>query len=145
MSHPADFVDASTRHWDDAERLFKEKCWANADYLYGLSAECGLKAVMIVLGLKTDACGSPEELEYRKHVHELWEPFMVWTAGASERAEYVARLRLLPDEPFQDWSHHNRYANRCHFNETDVMPHSKAAQTVRDMVQHAVIMRGNQP
>ena len=49
MSHLADFHDAHLRHWQDAELLFRHDRWANADQLYGLSAECGLKAVMRLL------------------------------------------------------------------------------------------------
>lgn len=41
-----DFVDAHERHWRDAELLWQHQRWANADQLYGLSAECGLKALM---------------------------------------------------------------------------------------------------
>lgn len=44
MAHPADFPDAHARHWQDAERLAQAGRWANADQLYGYSAECGLKA-----------------------------------------------------------------------------------------------------
>lgn len=44
----SDFFNAHQRHWKDAELLYKEKRWANADHLYGLSAECGLKAVMVM-------------------------------------------------------------------------------------------------
>lgn len=45
MSRPAHFVDAHRRHWDDAELLLGNARWANADQMYGFSAECGLKAV----------------------------------------------------------------------------------------------------
>ena len=41
MPHPADFVDAHHRHRADAELLFEHHRWANADRLYGFSAECG--------------------------------------------------------------------------------------------------------
>ena len=48
-------------------------------------------------------------------------------------------LMLLPeDEPFADWSHHDRYANQGHFSEENVAPHQKAAREVRDMVQRLV-------
>ncbi|MDE0002871.1 MAG: hypothetical protein OXQ29_09265 [Rhodospirillaceae bacterium] len=41
MPHPADFLDAHRRHWCDAELLFNDSRWANADQMYGFSAECG--------------------------------------------------------------------------------------------------------
>ena len=60
MPHPADFHDAHRRHWQDAELLRKHGRWANADQLYGFSAECGLKAVMKALGMAVDSMGVPE-------------------------------------------------------------------------------------
>ncbi len=39
----ADFLDAHERHWQDAELLLTNQRLANADHLYGMSAECGLK------------------------------------------------------------------------------------------------------
>ncbi|WHF34964.1 hypothetical protein [Aeromonas salmonicida] len=44
----ADFLDAHARHWDDAESLLQAQRWANADHLYGMAAECGLKQLMRV-------------------------------------------------------------------------------------------------
>ena len=40
-----DFLDAHMRHWTDAELLYAAQRWANADHLYGISAECGLKGL----------------------------------------------------------------------------------------------------
>ena len=75
--HPADFANAHFRHWEDAEFLFRAGRWANADQLYGLSAECGLKAVMVADGLSVDVAGSP----YRKHVNRLWGIFRAIVQG----------------------------------------------------------------
>ena len=72
MPHVADFADAHRRHWEDAESLFDCGHWANADHLYGLSAECGLKAVMRALGMQVDDEGAPIDKEHRKHIDELW-------------------------------------------------------------------------
>ena len=74
MPHPVDFVDAHRRHWADAELLFDHDRWANADQLYGFSAECGLKAVMRTLGMPVDTSGIPGP-EHRVHVQELWSIF----------------------------------------------------------------------
>ena len=51
MPYDTDFADAHRRHWEDAELLHDHGRWANADQLYGFSAECGLKAVMRILDL----------------------------------------------------------------------------------------------
>jgi hypothetical protein len=52
-----DYKNAACRHYEDAEILFKQLRWANADQLYGLAAECGLKAVMVGLGARTKSSG----------------------------------------------------------------------------------------
>ena len=132
MPHPADFVDAHCRHWADAELLFERGRWANADQLYGFSAECGLKAVMKTLGMLVDAAGTPQEREHRVHVRELWPIFGTFAAGR-RGARY---LRLVPDnDPFSDWSHHDRYAHGGHFDAGRVGSHREAARRVCGMVQ----------
>ena len=134
MAYPADFVDAHRRHWEDAELLFGQSHLANADQLYGFSAECGLKAVMKALGMGVDSMGIPLESEHRKHVQDLWNTFTTFVRGRSG-ARYIRMLP--PGSPFQDWSHHNRYAHHRHFTQGQVGPHRAAAANIEAMVQHA--------
>ena len=61
MIHSADYTDAHRRHWSDAQLLFRHARWANADQLYGFSAECGLRAVMRALGMPVETTGMPEK------------------------------------------------------------------------------------
>lgn len=133
MSHALDYTDSYSRHWEDAELLYGNERWANADQLYGFSAECGLKAVMVVLGMQVDDAG-PVEPKYRKHVQDLWPIFQQFAADRYG-SKYIP---LLPDgEPFSDWSHHDRYAHRENFDKTNVEPHREAAQEIRRMVEQA--------
>ena len=81
MSHPADFHDAHLRHWQDAELLFRHDRWANADQLYGLSAECGLKAVMRLLEMPVGQHGVPTKREHRAHMPQLWAEFTAFVRG----------------------------------------------------------------
>ena len=134
MPRPADFADAHRRHREDADLLFDDARWPNADYLYGLSAECGLKAVMKAPGMQVDSAGMPEERSHRTHVRDLWPAFgaFAWDRGG---AHYVD---LLPDgEPFADWSHHDRYAHRGRFARQDILPHRDAAREIGRMVGRA--------
>ena len=133
MPHPSDFTDAHCRHLDDAELLFDRKRWANADQLYGFSAECGLKAVMTSLGMPVDATGTPTERGHRQHVQRIWPEFECFVTG-KKGASFLGRLPRA--EPFADWSHHDRYANQSHFKRANVELHRKAALAVRDMTQH---------
>ena len=127
-----DFADAQRRHWKDATVLFACERWANADYLYGLSAECGLKTIMVGEGMPVDETGKPRYREHRKHIHELWPIFREFIAGLGERTY----LRQLPsDKPFADWSHHDRYASRECFDRNRVDLHRKATRRIDNMVQ----------
>jgi len=132
---PVDFHNAHLRHWNDAELLRKHNRWANADQLYGFSAECGLKAVMQCLGMPTDKTGKPTERRNLKHVQDLWPQFRSF-----------ARLRsggrfsdMLPEKnPFADWSQDNRYANGKCFDSDSVDSRQRAAAQVCRMVRQAM-------
>ena len=134
MLPETDFTDAHKRHWEDAELLFARDRWANADHLYGLSAECGLKAVMVGLGMRVDESGAPREREHRQHIPELWPVFEDFARKRSKGAY----LTLLPNgKPFACWSINGRYANRRHFQSANVAPHQSAAGQVRRVVERA--------
>ena len=134
MSHPADFHDAHLRHWQDAELLFRHDRWANADQLYGLSAECGLKAVMRRLGMRVRSDGAPEQSKHRQHVDILWPEFRKFVRGRIG-GRY---LNLLPGgNPFASWSIGDRYAHRRHFDRAGVSPHRSAADGICKMVRRA--------
>ncbi len=134
--YPADFADAHRRHWEDAELLFEQRRWANADQLYGFSAECGLKAVMKSQGMPVDAGRAATEPP-RKHVQHLWPVFVDFIDGL----DAARRIGPLPErEPFSGWSHHNRYAHDRHFTEDSVAPHRHAARDVVLLVQHAMTL-----
>lgn len=135
MAQAADYGDAHLRHWEDAELLFNDDRWANADQLYGFSAECGLKALMRALGgMPVDATGKPTSTKHLKHIREFWPVFSTFAHGPLG-ARYVP---LLPNgTPFDDWSVDDRYADRCHFQKAGVEPHRTAARDVHHMVQFA--------
>lgn len=129
MVYPADFPNAHVRHWRDAELLFRSGRWANADQLYGFSAECGLKAVMVASGMPVDPeTGKPTRSRHRKHIHELWGTFRSFVQGRPTGG----LLHHLPEpNPFTAWSHHNRYAGSHHFDGQAISPHRTAAHLVR--------------
>lgn len=139
-TNPADFVDAHGRHWEDAEALLGLHRRANADQLYGFSAECGLEAVMEALGMNVDATtGIPSDKAHRTHVQHLWSAFRTFTSSR-KGAIY---LSMLPNgSPFADWSHHDRYAHRSYCCERDVRSHRAAARQIRPMVQHLQQSKG---
>ena len=138
LPHAVDFTDAHRRHLEDAELLFERQRWANADHLYGLSAECGLKAVMLSLDMNVDASGTPSERRHRRHMPELWPVFEDF-AGERGGGAYLASLS--DGESFADWSINHRYANRRHFQSANVTPHHDAARRVADVVRRVELER----
>lgn len=93
--------------------LFREQRWANADQLYGFSAECGLKTIMRAHGMAVDGKGVPQRREHRTHIQDLWPVFGTF-ARQWQLPRYLAQLPT--GTPFADWSHHDRYAHRTHFD-----------------------------
>ncbi len=131
---PADFVNAHGRHWEDAEYLYADSRWANADHLYGVSAECGLKAIMKALKMPVDQSGSPTIREYRTHVDQLWPAFRRFLAGRNG-TRYVS---FVPrSNPFNNWSITDRYLSASHFSQQQVKPHKSAAARIVKMIKQA--------
>ena len=130
---PDDYADAHDRHWTDAERLFACPAWANADHLYGLSAECGLKAVLESEGQIIDSL-------YKHHVDRLWPAFVSFAQGRTG----ATHLSMLPPAtPFHDWRVGQRYAHHKNFGQAYVEPHRNAARAVRAMFQ--LVTQGGRP
>ena len=131
-----DFADAHRRHLEDADLLFENARWANADHLYGLSVECGLKAIMQQLGMDVDdVSGAPREREHRQHMPGLWPVFMDFV----DRRRDMPVARTIPDgERFGDWSIHDRYAHRKWFQRDNVETHRREAQEIFEMVERMI-------
>lgn len=129
---PADFQDACDRHWDDGECLLAKGQLANADQLFGLAAECGLKHTMLRLGMNVDSEGVPTEKAHRVHIDRLWETFHAF-ANDRNGARYASYLPA--NNPFSKWSIHNRYAHRRHFTNDTVGAHRDGAKSVRDLLR----------
>jgi len=127
-----DFLDAHLRHWDDAELLKSAARLANADQLYGLSAECGLKRLMIHFGMPMHHSGSPSETQDKRHADQIWDRYESYRSGAQHTG-----YALPPSNPFSNWSIHQRYASRADFNEARVMGHRQGAETVKQLVSTA--------
>jgi hypothetical protein len=129
---PTDFLDAMERHWHDAELLFHESPprLANADQLYGLSAECGLKALMAKGGMDI-VNNSDHKSKYKKHVNATWSHFNDFRQGC------LAGYALNTDNPFNHWMIDHRYASQSAFDAPRVQRHQAGAQQVRVLVKKA--------
>ncbi|WP_322511207.1 SAM-dependent methyltransferase [Chloroflexus sp.] len=128
-----DFLDAHHRHWEDAELLFAASRWANADHLYGLAAECGLKRLMIVFGMPVNSSGAPALTIDRVHADQAWVRYEVYRSGRGS-----AKYQLSSSNPFNGWRIGQRYANRANFNKARAQAHRKGAEKVRNLIEEAV-------
>ena len=117
MPTTIDFPMSAKRHWHDADLLERNGRAGNAGQLYGFSAECGLKALLIALGYPCDLDGSPQKKkhlpfglpEIRKHINELVGVVgdIQNYANGRSGAKYTA---LFPNiSNFANWSTDHRY------------------------------------
>jgi hypothetical protein len=130
----SDFLDAHNRHLNDAEELFTTSRWANADHLYGLATECGLKRLMLAFGMAFDTIRDrPKDYDDRKHANGIWQRYESYRSGPRQGAGYS----LSAVNPFQDWDISQRYANQSHFDRTRTVPHRNATRQVRALISKA--------
>lgn len=132
----ADFLDAHLRHWDDAELLYNATRWANADHLYGLAAECGLKRLMIAFGMDIDrTTGSPKNQQDRIHADQAWLRYESYRSGHHDGVNHP----LPTIDPFVDWKVNQRYAQQANFTQEIAEAHRIGAKIVHDLVTRAIL------
>lgn len=132
---PTDFQNAHERHWDDAERLFQAQRWANADHLYGLAAECGLKRLMQAFGMQLDPVqGRPICDRDAKHADAVWRRFETYRGRHAQGIGYA----LPTQNPFANWNASQRYSPQGDFTEAITQEHQDGARIVWALVRRAV-------
>ena len=129
-----DFHSAAHRHWNDAEFLHCDSRLGNAYQLYGLAAECALKAVMQGLGMQLGDKGRPQEPGHKVHIDKLWQAFFTFCSGRND-ARYANMLDPT-DTTLQSWDLSLRYAADAVFDpEITRMLHSKVEITIHVLTQ----------
>jgi hypothetical protein len=127
-----DFLDAHERHWEDAELLKASTRLANADHLYGVSAECGLKRLMEAFGMRISS-GKPLDRADQVHANRIWDRFEAYRSGHVLGPNYV-----LPSvNPFAVWDVNQRYVSRSCFAEAVVEEHRQGAEVVKKLIEKA--------
>jgi hypothetical protein len=130
----ADFLDAHERHWSDADRLFSAGRYANADHLYGIAAECGLKRLMVRFGMVVNpATGSPTDSKDWKHANNMWDRFESYRSGKVEGVDYG----LPMPNPFGNWDVSDRYAHQSNFSQAGVQLHQAGAAAICELIKKA--------
>ena len=135
-----DYSDAAKGHWEDAAYLWEASRLANADHLFGLSAECSLKAVMISLGMGLGKDDAPRERRHRVHINNLWTEFITF-AQSRNGAHYVALMSGMVD-PFADWHVNQRYWQRSYITKQVAESHRQAAHIARQVLGAAISAGG---
>lgn len=105
-----DFADSARRHFDDAELLLEGARLAGADHLFGLSAECAIKASLVALGAKTDGLGDIDRPGHAVHVNRLWK--LLPNIPEAQGRQGAALQSLIKIDPFSDWHVNQRYDHR---------------------------------
>lgn len=132
----SDFLDAHRRHGEDAKRLFEAGRWANADHLYGMAAECGLKRLMLVFGMPYDpGRDKPQRRDDRQHADAIWARYESYRHGHPHGAAYA----LPAGNPFADWDISQRYGHQNQFDQARVESHKTAAQWVHRLIRQALL------
>ncbi len=127
-----DFVNAFARHFDDAELLFNHQRFANASQLYGLAAECGLKALMTKFDMPLSS-NSPQDKKDRVHADGVWQRYESYRSGHISGAAYG----LTTQNPFSQWSVNQRYWKTSCITQQDVLMHQQGATLVKNLVTKA--------
>jgi hypothetical protein len=134
---PTDYRDSAERHWEDADYLSADNRLANADHLFGLSAECALKAVMQGLGMSLRPDGAPAGKQHRVHINMLWDEFSAF-AQTRNGSRYATAVHSKPN-PFDDWDVARRYCHRSEITPTILEKHRQGAMSAIEIFKTAVL------
>lgn len=128
MPVPEDFSNAASRSWRDADFLLQDARLATADHLFGVSAECALKAVMVALS------GTKLSHRYKIHLPSLWDEFIAYMPSSGTNA-YAS---LLAENPFnKSWDVSDRYGHDTAFTQVRVDKHRDAALQAQRVLEQA--------
>lgn len=83
--------------------------------------------------MSLDLKGKPRERGHRKHIQDIW-PLFSDLARDKDGGRYG-----LGGSPFDDWSHHDRYANRNHVGPEAVSRYRKATEEVARIMDLATL------
>lgn len=105
----------------------------SADHLYGLAAECALKAILVGWGV-IPAMGPPPKSPYKVHIDKLWDEF-----GAYVRSHGHSTY-VFPSgaSPFSGWLAEHRYDEDSTFTVPRVQAHGAGSREAYRLFEQAV-------
>ena len=129
-----DYYDAAQRHWNDANYFLSNNRLPNADQLFGVSAECALKAIMLPLGMRMKN-GRPSNRDHG-HINVLWDEFITFANGKGQ-ANYAAALGA--SNPFANWDVAQRYEHGSAISMPIVTAHRHSAEVAFNCLAQAIV------
>jgi hypothetical protein len=131
------FGNAARRHWTDGQALRDQDRLVTADHLFGLSVECALKQILVVLGEPTNAEGEFQDKKWYVHLNDhlvdygkprlnlLGEVALMLQGRKGARASRIQDL-----EDLDDWRVTQRYSADDTIPAARIELHFKATRTV---------------
>jgi hypothetical protein len=128
------FAAAAQRTWADAEVLFGGTSLGTADHLYGLAAECALKAILVGLGV-FPSTGPTTKRPWKVHADQLWHEYTAYVSGLAGRGTLVP----AGPNPFSGWRAEHRYEEDATFTPIRLNGHRVGARAAMATLEQARI------
>ena len=131
------YASAAQRMRAHAENIFADPRLGTADHLFGLAAECALKAILHGRGVIPAPPAFPPDKatkqRFATHIDRLWGEYVAWAAGGS------AHLQLEPTSSFSSWRVEDRYQHDSFFTQPRAEAHQIGAATTAALLERAII------
>lgn len=113
---PVSYFESARRHFHDAGVLLGGNRSANAGQLFGIAAECGIKAILVASNVPIDTEGSIDRMPgvrgkgFRDHWPHLGQALTDLAAAIPDGRTATTYLSLIPNlAHFSDWLIEHRY------------------------------------
>lgn len=131
MGYGTDLANAAVRHFEAAEQLdrpFPQGRRDVAGYLYGISAECALKKIMMLVGMRPMPPDQRKSDPFYLHFPELKTALRDAMSGRmqSQLAKYANDGRLM-----SEWNVEMRYAHSRDVLEKDIAKWAEQAKQLK--------------
>lgn len=127
MSLKIDMAAAARRHLEAADRLSERDYRCVAGYVYGLAAECAVKAMMVSAGVKLEPTIRKKASPYYLHFPELRTQLRDKLSGrqAKTLAAFISNDRFM-----EHWAIEMRYTDGKQIKEAWVKQWSEQAKQI---------------
>jgi len=130
------YASAARRMHADATRSDNPLRLGTADHLFGLAAECALKAILLAHSVIPEPPKKPADSAIKKrfsqHINELWGEYVAW-------AQSRGALQLTSESHFALWRADDRYLHDDVFTADRVAKHRAGAQATASLLERAVL------